>query len=388
MDQSELFARYGLKFNPFPPAATGTAFAKELWVPSSWSTELGSVFTALSGGEGPKATTVVGGYGSGKTYVLHWMMEQQFRPNRVQPYYIGNPGLAFYTLADDLLRQIGRYEFSKAVWQALSNEHGMFANQSSFVESPFHLWLESLHTQASKTEAQRRLATALQILKLTDEEEVSFRFAQIIVGTRDRPFFTFRDFVPRSPTSVVAENQETRYFSALIRVLLFAYGWDGIAFLLDEFEDVALGKRLARRQSHEYTSTLRRLLDAADEERFWLALSITREGLEQTRVLEPALLDRFGGEFELKPLSDDDAFALVLHRLRSAREDDQGETLWPFEDDALQELKAVNRSSPRALIKILWRSLAVAAQNNIAPPITRDSLVDAEASLSEGLSAE
>ena len=242
--------------------------------------------------------------------------------------------------------------------------------------------------QASKTEAQRRLATALQILKLTDEEEVSFRFAQIIVGTRDRPFFTFRDFVPRSPTSVVAENQEARYFSALIRVLLFAYGWDGIAFLLDEFEDVALGKRLARRQSHEYTSTLRRLLDAADEERFWLVLSITREGLEQTSVLEPALLDRFGGEFELKPLSDDDAFALVLHRLRSAREDDQGETLWPFEDDALQELKAVNRSSPRALIKILWRSLAVAAQNNIAPPITRDSLVDAEASLSEGLSAE
>ena len=42
--------------------------------------------------------------------------------------------------------------------------------------------------------------------------------------------------------------------------------------------------------------------------------------LEQTRVLEPALLDRFGGAFELRPLSDDDAFALVLHRLRSVRE--------------------------------------------------------------------
>ena len=187
MDQSELFARYGLKFNPFPPAATGTAFAKDLWVPSSWSTELESVYTALSGGEEPKATTVVGGYGSGKTYVLHWMMEQQFRPNHVQPYYIGNPGLAFYTLADELLRQIGRYEFSKAVWQALSNEHGMFTNQSSFVESPFNLWLESLHTQTSKTEAQRRLATALQNLRLTDEAEVSFRFAQIIVGTKGPP---------------------------------------------------------------------------------------------------------------------------------------------------------------------------------------------------------
>ena len=388
MEQSDLLGRYGLRFNPFPPAATGTAFAKDLWVPSTWTTELESVHAALSVGEGPKATTVVGAYGSGKTYVLHWMMEQQFIPNRVQPYYIGNPGLAFYTLADELLRQIGRYEFSKAVWQAISNEHGMFANQSSFVESPFHLWLESLRSQADKTEAQRRLATALRNLELTDEEEVSFRFAQIIVGTRDRPFFTFRDFAPRSSTSVVAENQETRYFRALIRILLYAYSWEGIAFLLDEFEDVALGKRLARRQSHEYTSTLRRLLDAADEERFWLVLSITREGLDQTRVLEPALLERFGGEFELKPLSDDDAYLLVLHRLRGAREEDRGSTLWPFEDDVLKELKAVNRSSPRALVKILWRSLAVAAQNNIDPPITKEYLVDAEASLSEGLSAE
>ena len=383
MDHSELFARYGLKFNPFPPAATGTAFAEDLWVPTSWAKELESVYTALSGGGGPKATTVVGGYGSGKTYVLHWMMEHQFKPNRVQPYYIGNPGLVFYTLADELLRQIGRYEFSKAVWQALSNEHGMFANRSSFVESPFHLWLASLQTQADKAQAQNRLATALQNLNLTDEEEVSFRFAQIIVGTRDRPFFTFRDFVPRSSTSVVAENQETRYFRALIRILLFAYGWGGIAFLLDEFEDVALGKRLARRQSHEYTSTLRRLLDAADEERFWLVLSITREGLDQTKVLEPALLDRFGSEFDIKPLSDEDAFALILHRLRSAREEDHGFTLWPFEDDVLEALKAVNRSSPRALVKIFWRSLAVAAQNNVDPPIKKEDLVDSEGSLSE-----
>ena len=383
MDHSELFARYGLRFNPFPPAATGTAFAEDLWVPQSWSTELEFAFNALSGGGGPKATTVVGAYGSGKTYVLHWMMEHQFKPNRVQPYYIGNPGLAFYTLADELLRQIGRYEFSKAVWQALSNEHGMFGNQSSFVESPFHLWLASLHTQADKTHAQNRLTAALQNLGLTDEEEVSFRFAQIIVGTRDRPFFTFRDFVPRSSTSVVAENQEARYFRALIRILLFAYGWEGIAFLLDEFEDVALGKRLARRQSHEYTSTLRRLLDAADEERFWLALSITREGLDQTRVLEPALLDRFGGEFEIKPLSDGEAFTLILHRLRSAREEDHGSTLWPFDDNVLGALKAINRSSPRALVKIFWRSLSVAAQNNVAPPITEKYLVEAEGSLSQ-----
>ena len=383
MDRSELSARYGLKFNPFPPAATGTAFTNDLWVPSSWSKDLDSVYSALSGGEGPKAAMVIGSYGSGKTYVLHWMMEQQFRPNRVRPYYIGNPGLAFYTLADELLRQMGRYEFSKAVWQALSNEHGMLAKQASFIDPPFNLWLASLRTRGDKALAERQLASALQNLDLANEEEVSFRFAQIVVGTGDRPYFTFRDFVPRSSTSLVAENQETRYFKALIRILQFAYGWEGVAFLLDEFEDVALGKRLARRQSREYTSTLRRLLDAADEERFWLALSITQEGLEQTRVMEPALLERFGGEFEIKPLSDQEAFDLIRHRLCSAWEMENGLTLWPFEDDVLDALKAVNRSSPRALIKIFWRSLAVAADNNVDPPITKEYLIDAEESLSE-----
>ena len=381
MEHANALKRYGLKFNPFPPAATGIAFADDLWLPQSWAQELESAYTTLSSGQGPKATTVVGAYGSGKTYVLHWMMENQFRPNRVQPYYIGNPGLAFYTLADELLRQIGRYEFSKAVWQALSSEHRMFAQQSSYVESPFHLWLESLNSKASKDDAQRRLAMALQNLELTDEEEVSFRFAQIIVGTRDRPYFTFRDFLPRSATSLVAENQEARYFKALIRILQFAYGLDGIAFLLDEFEDVALGKRLARRQSHEYSSTLRRLLDIAHEERFWLALSITQEGLDQTRVLEPALLDRFGAKFEIQPLSDEEAYDLVFHRLLNAIEDDRGGPLWPFNDGALNALKSINRSNPRTLIKVFWRALAVAAQENVDPPIADTYLTDAERDL-------
>ena len=383
MNRADSLAKFGLKYNPFPPAATGIAFAGELWVPESWAQELDSTYAALSAGEGPKATMIMGAYGSGKTYVLHWMIENQFKPNRVQPYYIGNPGLAFYALADELLRQIGRYEFSKAVWQALSTEHGMFASQASFVESPFHLWLESLNSQGLKDNAQRRLATALQNLDLTDEEEISFRFAQIIVGTRDRPYFTFRDFMPRSQTSVVAENQEARYFKALIRILQFAYGLGGIAFLLDEFEDVALGKRLSRRQSHEYSSTLRRLLDTADEEKFWLALSITRQGLDQTQDLEPALLERFGAKFEIKPLSDAEAYVLILNRLQNARDDEHGEGLWPFHDGALEVLKSVNRSNPRSLIKIFWRSLATATEQKLDPPIPNEYLVDAERSFSE-----
>ena len=203
---------YGFKFHPFPPAATGVAFAGDLWIPDTWSRQLLDVFDDLYNGSGPKATTLVGAYGSGKTYVLHWIAENWFAKNRIQPYYIGNPGLAFYGIADEVFRKLGRSEFSKAVWQALVNQGSIFVPQSTLFGSDFHHWLQSLSTGASKQTAQRDLSSALLEAGLADDEEVAFRYAQMIVGTRDRPYYTFRDFIPRSATSVVAEQQEPALF--------------------------------------------------------------------------------------------------------------------------------------------------------------------------------
>ena len=378
MTTSNRLEPYGFKFHPFPPAATGVAFAGDMWIPDAWSQELLGLFDDLSSGSGPKAAAVVGAYGSGKTYILNWMLEHWFNANRIQPYYIGNPGLAFYGLADEVFRQLGRSEFSKAVWQALVNRGTVFVPQSTLFGSEFHHWLQSLNTGTSKLAAQRDLSTALLDVGLADEEEVSFRFAQMIVGTRDRPYYTFRDFIPRSSTTVVAEQQEPRYFATLIRILRFAYGIEGVAFLVDEFEDVALGKRLARRQLSEYFSTLRRLLDTADEEQFWLVLSTTPEGWRQAHVREPALLERFGSRFDVKQLDDHEAVGLVEQRLAHAREHGSGDGLWPFEDDAVAAIQPINRSTPRTLVKIFWLALAAADRDGVPPPIPTSYVLDAE----------
>ena len=324
----------------------------------------------------------MGTYGSGKTYLLHWMMGNWFKDKSIQPFYIGNPGLAFYALADEVFRQLGRYEFSKAVWQALVDDRGTFMPQGSLFGSAFPNWLQSLSSGAIKEEAQRQLSDALLDRGLADEGEVSYRFAQIIVGTRDRPYYTFRDFVPRSSTSMVAERQEPRYFAALIRILQYAYGVSGVAFLLDEFEDVALGKRLPRRQLAEYFSTLRQLLEVANEEQFWLVLSITPEGWNSTISQEPALLDRFGPKFDISILSDDDAVDLVRHRLATAKEHETSNALWPFQEDAVISIQPANRTTPRMLVKIFWLALAEAGRNGIRPPIPTSYVLDAERRLS------
>ena len=118
-DSADLEA-FGLNFNPFPPAATGIAFAGEMWLPDSWAQEIREQIRQLATGGGAKALTIVGEYGAGKTYVLHWLMAKEFRAQRrILPFFFDNPGVAFYDLANQLLRQVGRYDLSKALWELL-----------------------------------------------------------------------------------------------------------------------------------------------------------------------------------------------------------------------------------------------------------------------------
>ena len=383
MSHNAALKKLGLKFNPFPPAATGVAFAGEMWLPGTWSTEIEQSIEQLSTGGGAKATTIVGQYGAGKSYVLQWIMENEFRHRRIRPYFFDNPGVAFYDLANQLLRQVGRYELSKALWELLHRSEADTSPQAPLIDLTFPQWLENLGDRTARERGLKYLAQELQERGLTDEEETSFRFAQLVVNTRDRPYYEFRDFIPRSATSLVPEREEVRYFMALIRILRNIFEVDGIAFLIDEFEDVALGKRLAKRQSSEYTATLRRLLDTARDEDFWLALSITPEGLDRTRMLEPALMDRFGASFRIPLLSECDAYNLVLHRLKNARIDSDREDFWPFENDVVSVIKPTSISTPRKLIKVFWQSLALAIQRGDSPPISKSLVAEAEKLLTD-----
>lgn len=383
MSDNAALEAFGLKFNPFPPAATGVAFSGDMWLPADWLSEIGQRINELSTGGGAKALTIVGEYGAGKTYLLHWLMEKEFRTQRrILPFFFDNPGVAFYDLANQLLRQVGRYELSKALWELLYNPQNDSSLQGRLIDLTFPEWLEKLGDRAARKREVDFLAQEMRRRGLSDEEEVSYRFAQLITNTRESPYYEFRNFIPRNANSLIAEKEEARYFLTMIRVLRTIYGVDGIAFLIDEFEDIALGKRLARKQISEYTATLRRLLDATSEEEFWLALSITPEGLEQTLTLEPALKDRLSASFRIPPLSKRDASDLVSNRLKGAWTEETYEGLWPFQEGVISEIKPANRSTPRKLIKVLGKALALALDGE-GPPVTNLLVRKAEQILSE-----
>ena len=112
-----------------------------------------------------------------------------------------------------------------------------------------------------------------------------------------KPYFEYRDFLPRGTSSLVAEAEEARYFAAIVKTLSRGYGDAPVAFLIDEFEEIGLQKKLTKRDAHDYLATMKRLVDLAhgSDNPFWLFLSMTKDAYETTRKLEPALVERFAG---------------------------------------------------------------------------------------------
>ena len=155
---------------------------------------------------------------------------------------------------------------------------------------------------------------------------------------------------------------------------------DGIAFLLDEFEDITLPRRLSKSQASAYTGTLRRLLNMAQREDLWIILSTTPEGLARTRELDPSLVDRFGHPYSIPPLTRDEAYGIVIQRLEPARTGSE-EGLHPFAEDALDGLQETSFSSPRRLIKIMWHTVGLAVQRREGAPLTARLVKEAEKQL-------
>ena len=372
--------RLGLARNPFPPATTGTGFVDDLSLPYRWETELRKRVRELAESQGDKALVIKGGYGAGKTFILNWIQAEVLPEHRVKPYFFENPGVAFYDLANRLMRQVGRYEVAKALWEMLydPNQPGV---QQRLLSFEFRQWLATLHSRTRRNQEIAMLSGALKKQELATDEEIINKLSRLIVETGERPYFEYRDFVPRGGRSLVAEKEEPGYFQALVKILGRINNADGIAFLLDEFEDITLNRRLTRSQATSYTTTLRNLLDAAQREDLWIILSITPEGLERTAELDESLVQRFSHPYTIPELSRDEAYGIVKQRLESARLRGSEGGILPFAEDAMDGLLETSCSSPRRLIKIMWHALGLAVEREANPPLSGELVKEAEGEL-------
>jgi hypothetical protein len=353
--------RLGLSFNPFEPSGSGAPTGgTEPWIPDSWKNKLEKYFAQLHNSQGIKPLAVVGEYGSGKSYLLNWLDQHEFPRRRVQSYYFNDPGVQFYDLANQFLRRIGRKHFSKLVWELA--EPYVKPRQYALFAGTYEEFLGS-YRKKDKLKLEQQIQEAIIAAKVADDEEIANRFAQIVVDTPNKPYFEYRDFVPGTAKSVVAEREGANYFKALLRTLRLAGGVEKVAFLVDEFEEISLHRSITTAAAQDYRVTLKRLVDLTTTGELWLVLSLTHDGAKKTKQLDPAFWGRMF-EFTVDPLSDGDALELVKSRLAAARPDKikPKHEVFPFERDFLDRLQPVTRSIPRSIVKICSAAVSQAVE--------------------------
>ena len=381
MSESFIVGKYKLSRNPFPPAASGIDVERDLYIPPKWEEKMREYYETLRHGEGAKAFPIVGEYGSGKTVLLKGYLKDFFETKRVKTIYFENPGVEFYDLANTLMRGLGRYEFSKALWERCK-EYIAGRGQKLLFPMTFSQMLSSLKTKKDRENKAIELSTVLKNkLNITDEDEIAYKLGLMVVETGVKPYFTYRDFVAGTKGSLVAEKEESKYFKAVIKAIIETYGVEGVAFLIDEFEEIAFPKRMTRKKTYDYLATLRSLIEISEKENLWIILAMTQEAAKTTKDMETALWQRFTHQrdetvLSLEPLTEEECKNLMKWWLNIARgEDDFKEyrdSLFPFPEDIEKVLERPEIRLPRPLVRIGFFTLARSVEEKVEAPIPMD----------------
>ena len=382
----KLHERYRLDSNPFEPSASGAPLWGDLTPPHDLERRTRELVNMYLTGTGVKGLMVVAEYGMGKTCLLDWLHTSILPSMKIRSFYFHNPGVHFYALANSLLNTIGRKDFAKFVWE-LASSHISDPLQGLLFESGFDAYLGHIYTRgrhSNREEMTRLLQDAVLAAGITENEQIANCLARIAIDVPRKPYFEYRDFIPRQQGNVVAEGEEAPYFSAVLRTICEGTGAAAVAFLVDEFEEIGLQKRLTKKAAYEYLGTLKRLINLSQSEQvdFWMILSMTPDAYEATIELEPSLVDRFAGrELRIAPLTIEAARELMVSRISAARSKGLSKStlpLYPFPERL--PFRPSTFANPRRLVKVCFRALAQ-ANEEIDLPFPDDYLQRVEADL-------
>lgn len=374
---SEVLRKLRLDFNPFEPSATGVPLAGDLSFPHELVERTLALLDRHQTGRGVKAIVIRGEYGTGKTCFLQWLHQKIFPSRHIKSFYFDNPGVQFYDLANMLLRTIGRKDFAKFIWE-LAGTHVTIPYQRTLFQDGFEEYLSAaFRPRGRQLDMIGLLQEAIQRAGVTTDEQIAHCLARIVTDIVKKPYFEYRDFIPRQQGSVVAEGEEAPYFRAILKTISQGTGAKAIAFLIDEFEEIGLQKRLTKRAAHDYLATLKRLINLSENEQvdFWIVLSMTPDAYKTTSELEPSMMERVSDQtLRIEPLTRADAFALMKSRVRDARSGETDEsigTLFPFPDEIA--FRPNTYSNPRRLVKACFRAIGQ-ADTRIQLPFSEDYL--------------
>ncbi len=374
---SNILKKLRLDFNPFEPAATGAPLQAKFPPPKELEYRVKELLDLhQSGAGGVKAIVIVGEYGTGKTCFLQWLHSEVFPSRHIKSFYFNNSGVQFYDLANRLLRTIGRKNFAKFIWE-FAGAYVTVPYRGRLFQKGYEEYLATWTKPGRQQDLTIPLQEAIKSANVTTNEQIAHCLARIVTEIVKKPYFEYRDFIPRQSGSMVSEGEEAPYFRAILKTILQGTSAKAIAFLIDEFEEIGLQKRLTRRAAHDYLATLKRLINLAQSEQvdFWIVFSMTPGAYEITKELEPSLIERISGQIlNIDLLTNSEALALMRSRIEAARSSETDESIgdiFPFPDDI--GFRSNTYSNPRRLIKTCFRVIAQ-ADADVQLPFTEDYL--------------
>ena len=263
----DMLSKLDLAFNPFEPAASGPPVGIAISPPDPLAERLRNFVNTGHHAPGPKVFVILGDYGTGKTCLLRWLHDRLASRSADQAILLRQPRRALLRSRQHAaenhrpqgLRQVHLGIRRPAPVKAVPAEP-LSARLRGILDGPRVChdveavrisWSHSRRPSCPRTSRRTRKSPHC--------------LARIVTDAVRKPYFEYRDFLPSKTESLVAEAAEAPYFGAILTTLVRGSGADAIAFLIDEFEEIGLQKRLTRRAAHDYLSTLKALDSAVSE---------------------------------------------------------------------------------------------------------------------------
>jgi hypothetical protein len=390
-DTSKQFDLLGLTFNPFPRSGisdlNSTAYLVEKLKPVDESVKSGigeyitdSLFSKSTITDDKYLSAVIlGNYGSGKTQTLLYaklVLESfnSYKDANKRPYvvYIDNPGVKLTELIGQIISQIGEENFKRYLWTIALEKIASTKQpkeelisfkqkgQSLFEDNtdpfdPVNLvsyksfldaWVTFLYLNPKKKkeflDTLKRIVITIFIAQF--ENSIIATYFYDLLSENIGVNKTWEALTSGSPKEL--DKKEVYIIKAIVK-LIESQGYTDFYILVDEFENVTLG-RLSALEIDRYVSNLRALID---KQRNWCALfAMTLPAMQRLKSVSPPLAERISSRIiDLKNLNDEGAKQILLNYLNLARKESQ--SIFPFDESGVIALREKSHGITRVFLK-------------------------------------
>lgn len=398
---TERYHRYGLTENPFPLGGNyPEAYLPYTYYDNEKEQKIRDFLISTFVREEFNGLLVLGGYGSGKSHVLHFMKEvinsEPFFGKKAQCFLIQNPSVAPEDILLSMLREMKLSVVQDMIFRqvsaSLQEQYGTsylnflrdFTNFSPQIpidgeaySPPSSQNLFTLtYREFLKHLVDRNLKINHRYLQNFARDVLSQRLSAVadvlindlvqLIAAEDT-MKSWESFLAsrllRSKSSLGVE-----YYLQAFLELFKASGIRHVYLLVDEVEDLRT-QRINAKATVEYLATLRKMIQH-NYRMFSLVLACTRDAWADLRQLYTAIEDRFPLTLDLAS-SQAEIKHVVLRYLAQAQLDDINlENVWsPFTENGVDAVIAGRGLVLRHVLTALRSVLDEAARQEIGPPI-------------------